>query len=207
MGKMIEAENTRLKWMDLSRAIAILCVILCHCTELTYTLNMDGIGQSGILSQMAAFVCFTIGRLGVPLFFMISGYLLLDKKYDTSSCIRFWKRNFLHLLIVTMIWWAIYDIYSIATGRQEFSMLNMLLDVVFLHSVNLMHTWYMPVILSLYLCVPLVANALNSVETRILKFPILIFFVYVFVFPFFRLVNNNILLGGGRTKRYIFCRL
>lgn len=193
---MREAANTRLQWLDLSRAIAILCVILCHCTEQVYPLNIDGIGKFGIWSQIAAFACFTIGRLGVPLFFMISGYLLLDKKYDLNSCVRFWKRNFLHLLIVTMMWWAIYDIYLIVTGRQVFNLLNILLDVVFLHSVSLGHTWYMPVILSLYLCVPLVANALNSVETRILKFPVLIFFAYLFVFPFLRLVNNNILRGG-----------
>ena len=81
----------RIKWIDLLRALAILMVILCHATEGIYPLSISGMDDLSVQSKAAAFTSFTFGRLGVPIFLMISGYLLLDKDYDPEKTVKFWK--------------------------------------------------------------------------------------------------------------------
>ena len=69
--------RTRLTWIDTVKAIAIFFVILVHCTETVYKFNLEGIGKESLCIQFSAFSLFTIGRLGVPLFMMATGYLLI----------------------------------------------------------------------------------------------------------------------------------
>lgn len=99
MGK----NHQRIQWIDMVRGIAILCVILCHVTENIYQLNVDSISLLDFPSKIFVFSAFTCGRLGVPLFLFISGYLLLDRHYGMEGCCKFWKKNLLSLLITVEI--------------------------------------------------------------------------------------------------------
>ena len=76
--------ESHIKWIDLARAIAILGIVLCHATEGIYSLNLDYMFGISTRSAAFAFSSFTVGRLGVLQFLMITGYLLLDREYDTE---------------------------------------------------------------------------------------------------------------------------
>ena len=180
---MMADTKRRIQWIDLVRVIAILCVILCHATERIYQLQLGYIDTYSIKSQIIAFAFFTIGRLGVSLFFLISGYLLLDREYSAEDCKRFWKTSCFQLWVCTVVWWIIYDLYLSFQG-QEITLKTVLMDILFFHKVNMSHVWYMPVILSLYLLIPLVANALKRLDNRYLMIPISFFVIYMFGFPF-----------------------
>lgn len=62
-------------------------------------------------SALFAIIAFTIGRLGVPIFLFLTGYLLLDRNFNEDMCEKFWKRNWLGMVITTEIWIVIYDIF------------------------------------------------------------------------------------------------
>lgn len=79
----------RLDWIDIVRGIAIFFVVLCHAIDNIYFTQNADIANSSILLQLFIFTSFTLGRLGVPLFLFISGYLLLQCKYDNKKCFRF----------------------------------------------------------------------------------------------------------------------
>jgi surface polysaccharide O-acyltransferase-like enzyme len=168
----------RIEWIDLLRALAILSIVLCHSIEGIYTLNLDYMSKIQFKSQIFAFIVFTFGRLGVPLFMMISGYLLLDKTYDSVRCRHFWKNNWFHLLVCTEIWWIIYDLFLYEFEGQEFDLKQVVEELFFVRKVNMIHVWYMPMILGMYLLFPLVANALKMIDINILKLPV-IFFSYI----------------------------
>lgn len=85
--------NKRVDWIDLARALAILFVVLCHSSEAIYSFDMKYVASLSLQSRIFEFTSFTIGRLGVPLFLMISGYLLLDRDYTDQKCKGFWKKN------------------------------------------------------------------------------------------------------------------
>ena len=75
----------RIKWVDLARSVAITCVVLCHAIEHTYQLTPQALTTMSDSSKLIALTGFSIGRLGVPLFLFITGYLLLDRQYDSKK--------------------------------------------------------------------------------------------------------------------------
>ena len=112
----------RIKSIDLLRTIAILCVVLCHATESIYQLNAEYFSSLSFKSSCFSFFAFTIGRLGVPFFLMITGYLLLDRNYDTKKTLHFWKNNWLHLLFCTWIWFLLYDVFLLVFFEKTISL-------------------------------------------------------------------------------------
>ena len=178
-----ETTNQRIKWIDVCRALAILMVVLCHATENVYSLSLDGMAGVSFPSKLFAFTAFAFGRLGVPLFLMITGYLLLDRDYDSAKVIKFWKTRWLNLLLCTLIWFVIYDIFLTFYLYQPVSITDFLGNMLFLKSVEMSHVWFMAMILGMYILIPIVSIGLKKVSTNVLMFPLIIFTSYCFLAP------------------------
>ena len=97
------SSGDRIEWIDLARTFAILSVITVHSIERAYTFNLESMNSMPALVRTVCFILFTVGRLGVPLFFFITGYLLLGRNYADEDCFRFWRKNLLALLLTTEI--------------------------------------------------------------------------------------------------------
>jgi peptidoglycan/LPS O-acetylase OafA/YrhL len=97
------SNTKRIEWIDFARMLAFFGAVLCHATEGIYKLNIKYMGTVSLQSKVFAFSAFTIGRPGVALFLMITGYLLLDRECDFETIKKFWKNNWLRLLICTWI--------------------------------------------------------------------------------------------------------
>lgn len=193
------SKNNRVEWIDGIRGLAIMCVVLCHAVETIYSLNLDGVSAISFPSKVFAFGAFTIGRLGVPFFLFITGYLLLDRSYDSSQCIKFWKKKWLGMVVTIECWIIIYNLFLTLYGGQSFYISNLIKEMLFVKSVNMNHMWYMPMILGMYVFIPIVANALEKMELRIFKFPILIIFAYAFLVPLLNVVLT-VLTSEGITR-------
>lgn len=198
MGYSKLGEN-RVAFIDLLRAIAILGVVMCHVVVgKIYDFNAEYInGISGWESFFAFFV-FTLGRLGVPFFLMISGYLLLDREYDEKAYKRILRNTCLRLLIVTEIWLIIYNIYGYIMNAAPFSWVDIGCQLLFLRlgvQNQFSHVWYMPMIIGMYLTIPLAANALRSVEYKLLRIPYLILWVLSFGIA----TANAVLITSGKS--------
>ena len=180
----------RIEWIDLLRVIAIFCATMCHVVEGIYQMNISYMPSIHLQSKVFAFGAFTVGRWGVPFFLMISGYLLLDREYDGEKIKRFWKKNWLHLLICTEIWFCIYEAFLAFYQHREISAWQVVQDLLFIHKVNMNHVWYMPTILGIYILIPFVANALRTVPIKWLKFPVLFYVIYAFGNPLVSIINN-----------------
>lgn len=174
----------RIPWLDYARASAICAVVLCHATEAVYQFKLDGIGVAGIYSQTCAFALFTIGRLGVPIFLFLSGYLMLDRQYDSAACRKFWRTKWIPLLVAAEIWLIIYNLFLCVVWDREFDFIFLLRNMLFLERVGMGHTWYIPMILGLYLFLPYIANGLKAFEKYTsLLFPLGISILILFGTP------------------------
>ena len=102
-----------------------------------------------IYSRIFNFASLFIGRIGVPFFLMITGYLLLDRTYDDERVRKFWQKNCKGLIIVTVIWAIIYAIslqfVAVKSGQVNFGEAGELF---------FSHMWYMPMIIGMYLSMP-----------------------------------------------------
>ncbi len=178
-------------WIDVVRGIAIMAVVLCHSTEAIYLFNNDFVSLLSNESKVFLFMAETIGRLGVPLFMMITGYLLLDRNYEEKYIWYFWKHNLLRLFIVIEFWIILYNIFLIYFHQSKIELPDILKDMLFLGNVDMSHTWYLSTILGLYLFVPLVAIVLNNFNKKVLLIPMTIAIVYLFVVPIVNVIFQN----------------
>ena len=68
--------NKRILYLDQLRSLAIICVIIGHvCTKF---------GEGSYVNWMFSTAVISIVRVGVPLFLMVSGALLLNRKLKMS---------------------------------------------------------------------------------------------------------------------------
>jgi surface polysaccharide O-acyltransferase-like enzyme len=159
-------------WIDNARALATVSVILLHvASDLLYTIKTDGVTTEwwtgNILDGSV--------RFAVPLFFMISGALLLRNDYEI---LKFLKKRFFRLIPPLLFWSLVYLFYD-----------NLIYEVTvestseFLHLMRLgllekpfsqYHLWFVYDLIGLYLIVPIIAKWIKySTSKEVLYFVII----------------------------------
>jgi len=91
----MKTKKERIFYYDMLRAFAIIAVIICHVDF--YFGNITT--PVGILAKMTFH---DIGRIGVPIFLMISGALLLNRDYTSLG--DFIKRRFTRIVTPFIFW-------------------------------------------------------------------------------------------------------
>lgn len=174
-------EKNRILWLDIARCLAILSVLLVHSAESGYSLAFEELAGLGIPSACFRVICFTAGRLGVPLFLAISGYLLLDRDFSTSKkIIKFYKSNLFPLLLTVEIWVVLYYFSQVLFNSQTFELRNLIDNMLFMRANEFSHFWYMPMIIGLYIAIPFIARAIKGIEAKALLVPFAAVFIVVF---------------------------
>ena len=171
--------KTRIEWIDLVRAIAILTVLYIHATDGIYIISSDAILNYTIYSRIFNFASLFIGRIGVPFFLMITGYLLLDRTYNDERVRNFWTNNCKNLIIVTIIWTIIY-----AVSLQMITIDSSTVNFSEAGTLFFSHMWYMPMIIGMYLSMPFVASALSHYDPKTIRNATAVFTLLAFVLPF-----------------------
>lgn len=150
--QFIGSESQRIVSLDLIRVIAITSVISMHINEAT-------------LSGVARCTAVEFGSLGVPLFAMLTGYLMLDRDYSSRECImRFIKCNLVPLFIALEAWNIIWAIMGHVTGTP-IPLTQTVRIALFLGDFG-GGFWYLPMVFGLYLGIPLISRALKWLTSR-----------------------------------------
>lgn len=135
----MKTKKERIFYYDLLRTFAIIAVIICHVDFLFGPLNTP----FEIIGQMTFH---DIGRIGVPIFLMISGALLLNREYDIKG---FLKRRFARI-VYPFIFWIILimaQLFYIHTSYE--GMWN-----TFIGHPSI--TWYFWTLIGIYLFIPVI---------------------------------------------------
>lgn len=166
-------EKKRESWLDWARAFAILSIVFCHVTEAVYQLNLDGFNAASPIARVLGQTFFTIGRLGVPIFLFLSGYLLLSRHRCNSfkDCVDFLITKWLPLLLCYEAWVLIYNGYIFSLHDLFFDGFNQTFSSIkrqiLLRSTPPMpHLWYMPMIVKAYLAIPVISLIVQRFGNR-----------------------------------------
>lgn len=81
-------KKNRIIYLDIARTFAIILVVLCHSVTLIYKMNLQEWNLISLNAKIFKTIIFTLGRMGVPLFLFLTGYLLLNRKYDNDADIK-----------------------------------------------------------------------------------------------------------------------
>ena len=186
-------ENERIIWLDVARSIAIVSITVNHAVNRSFAVNYDQFIEFNsipIALTIIKTVLYAFSRIGVPLFLMISGALLLPKDYENGGGAKFLKRNWLQLFITTELWLAIMFWYKqVLPGSILFSegigpcLLSFVMTMLFLNPVTMGSMWYMEMILCVYLMIPILAIALKKLGFKYFLIPIAIVVFCSFIQP------------------------
>ena len=170
--------QNRIEWIDLVRAIAILTVLYIHATDGIYIISSDAIMNYTLFSRIFQFASLFIGRIGVPFFLMITGYLLLDRAYDDEKVRKFWTKNCKGLIIVTVLWSAIY-----AVSILYVSLFSTNVNTIEAGNLFFSHMWYMPMILGMYSLIPFFNLAFSKLNSKkVILLPLCLLFLSAMLF-------------------------
>lgn len=107
----MRTERKRIYWLDVARVVAIISISLNHAVNRAYDNYANQMAEFlsiPLASTIFKTVISIFSRLGVPLFLMISGTLLLRKNItDEDGIKRFYKHNYLDLIITSELWYFI----------------------------------------------------------------------------------------------------
>ena len=148
--------------IDIIRIFAFVFIVFLH------TLNR----QFGVDVWMGGYAIISIG---VNLFIMISGYLLIDK---TEEAIVFFKKRILNILPLFLV----FNIIYIYFGKIP------IMPVLKGKAISASHFWYIYMILGLYLLTPWLQKVLKYAEKETL-FVVFLWFLCNILNPYLRYFN------------------
>lgn len=151
-----------------------------------------------LYSKVLRTVCFTIGRLGVPIFIFLSGALILSKNIDDDlGVMYFYKHNLLPLFISVEIWNVIYIVFLATFTSGHISIRRIIKTALFMEKVYMPHMWYIPMILGMYLAIPFISIIIKRITIKTLYIPMIIVIISSFVIP----NVNQILSSYGKQAK------
>ena len=163
--------------VDLIRTIAILGVLLLHAAN---DLTIQQLNDLEILRWVTVDVYQSIGRIGVPLFIMLSGALLLAPKKETESIRDFFKKRWIRVGLPFVFWAVIYFIWEIFVNHQAVTV-NFFIDGIL--TGPYFHFWYIYMLLGLYLLTPILRVVVAHARREVLKLFLAVWFAGTAILP------------------------
>ncbi len=168
--------QNRIFYLDVLRAIACLSVVMIHVSARFAIKDFNSVNfWIGNILDSAS-------RIGVPLFVMISGALMLDESYEITK-----EKLLRHIrkMVIFFVSWSIF--YCIA-----FKVIHPLLrtensldfkEIVSSLINGATHLWFVYMIIGLYLLVPLLRLWVKKINAKYVKYFLLLAFLFSFLFP------------------------
>lgn len=191
--------NGHLAFLDVIRVVACFLVVLLHVSS-THFYNLN--------EYWLIFVSYdSISRMCVPLFFMLSGFLLMDS--DITSLFKFYYRRYIRILIpfgiICILYYFAPTYKNFTIGQYAYYSLNYYVDY---------HLWYIYVLVGLYLTFPFfikIAHGEKGLKLA-LTYTGIWFFAFVLFTPFLRyfrfefdiMPNINYILPNGGMEYLVY---
>lgn len=123
---------------------------------------------------------YILGKIGSPLFTMVSGLLLLNPSKEQPIPV-FFKKRLVKVLIPFLAWSTIYLLWRIFLRDESFTPKEIL--VLFVQGPVYYHLWFIQMILGLYLATPILRIYIRHADHKNLTYFLVIWLVTVSVLP------------------------
>ncbi len=174
--------NRRVCYLDFLRILAIFFVIILH-AENPFLTNVSLYGST---SWYLCILQNEFNRIGVPLFFMISGYLLLNSD-STLDIASFYRKRFGKLLPPLLVWNLIYAVYYAVQAGTAFRLVEFLKRLI--NNGNAYHMWFVYTLLGIYLITPFLKRIVDASTFRQQQLLLLIILFPCTIRPFINTVT------------------
>lgn len=180
------ADTKRIFYFDALRALAILCVVLLHVTgHLGEMMHYD---LSTIYSLSGVFETFANNffRIGIALFLMLSGALLLGRDWDVKG---FYKKRIIRIAKPFLFWSLVFSLTLIAASYfipsinfvNQFGILDMLkvfADTLLCRAPGSAVYWFFWMMLAMYIIMPVFNKWINDVDFTKIEYFLIVWAIY-----------------------------
>lgn len=165
----------RLLYLDILKTVAILSIITTHTTA-------SILSAKTLLPQWLYGAAFfdALTRLGVPIFIMVSGALILNKQ--NTNLMVFYKQALLRIILPLVFWSLFYYLYTLDFNLSIFDF-SVFIEKLLTNKIYF-HLWYLYMIFGVYLSAPfLMKIVVNSSKNELYVF-VLLWFLIASIVPF-----------------------
>lgn len=144
-------------WVDFMRTLSIVLVVVIHSAgPLMYKW-----GDISPADWMAANFFESFSRASVPMLFMVSGYLLLNRQENIAE---FFAKRFRKVFLPFLAWSVFYLVWQ--NGYQTYTFFNAIKAIVYaiITGPASYHLWFLYELLTIYLFVPILRRFVHSAE-------------------------------------------
>lgn len=163
----------RIYYLDVLRCMAMCAVIILHVA------SMNWYGNIGSSDWVIYTIYNGMMRFCVPVFFMISGALFLNRDMSIKDI---YKHNIFRMLVFLAVWSLVYQLYHLYTGHAEGNILWIAVKNIMKGDTQV-HLWFVYAIIGLYVVSPVLRLITKHADQKMLKYILLIIFVTVSVSP------------------------
>ena len=196
----------RLPFLDFIKAIAISLVVIYHSTPFA---RINFLTDGSPLNYLEYFF-FTLLGFGVPLFFLVNGALLLNKKLNIP---KHYAKMFRMALLgivwacMTMFFLRYYREHLLGRADARYSPSDTIRAILFFQGDWLTHLWFIKALVAIHILAPLVKLAYDYSKAIFLH---TFFFIFLFTFvlnlasKFAGVIGQGYLLKATVTDYNIF---
>jgi surface polysaccharide O-acyltransferase-like enzyme len=200
-GKKLIKERGLAVPVDLIRAVAIFGVLLLHSSN---DMSPAVMNQWEIYRWLTVDVYQSLGRIGVPLFVMLTGVLLLQPS-KTESLKAFFKKRWARLGLPFFFWGTLYFVYIYLTHNNTITantIINGWLNGPY------MQFWYIYMLAGLYLLTPILRVLIAHIDAKTMKYFIVLWVLSASIVPLITYftsitVNSGVFTVTGWVGYYI----
>lgn len=188
-------------YLDYLRSYAMIMVVLLHCIGFFITEEKT----FGTTSWYINLVINAFSRTAVPIFLMISGYLMLSSE-GASDIKGFYKKRLGRIVLPLVFWNVVYFIFDVAKNNTTLSFANFFKE--FFSTGTYYHLWYLYMLVALYLLTPFLKCITDKCSIRQLTLLVIVLFSSSTIFPILNTVFSlHIRLFDSLCNGYIPCYL
>ncbi len=168
-------------WVDAIKIIATFSVVWLHsAAPLLYKYN-----ELSGADWWAGNVYDSMVRMCVPLFFMLSGYLLLGKK---EGLLNFYIKRVRKVLLPLVVWSVFYILWERYYQGGESISFRSIYSLIL--SPAYFHLWFLYAIIGLYLFVPILRVFVQYSNKGLQYYFVALWFIAVSVIPFLEVITS-----------------
>lgn len=188
MSNSMHNNSERILYFDAIRAFAILCVVLLHVTG--HLAEIMHYGPASIFSLSGYFELFANNffRIGIALFLMLSGALLLGRDWDIQG---FFSKRIPRITKPFIFWSLIFTIILISSSyfiaKIDFvthfgimDMINVFVNTLLCKAPGSAVYWFFWTILALYILMPILNEWINSTGFDKIEYFLIVWMAYIF---------------------------
>lgn len=158
--------GSKVLFIDVVRAVASVMVVAIHVSDHAVNHFLQPQYSDLLYWWMSAFVN-ACSRAAVPLFVLVSGYLLLHR-YAQATPWEWVRKRLTRILIPLVAWIAVYFLWRQFTTPHGYTGMEMLRDAV--RGDPYYHLWFLYMLLGLYLATPILATYLRAADQLDIKY-------------------------------------